>query len=618
MASATALAPVVLGAGVCPLDVPDTISAWPGDGLITVNTGFQLAVETGQRDVAERDGHWLVSIRLWADEAHIGPLWTPAGGACAGCAEVRTRHADDHPLSSRYDINLAAAAGWPASLGALVEVGLVHLVRRPLAPGEMLVTGLRGTARHRVRRSFACPICRPAAPQRSPSLALVSRPSAEPVPLRGQRSTLPDHTLPDHTMLDDASLRGLVDRRVGPVRPLWRDSTAPFAMTGALIPGARAPGYGRGRDFAAAAPVAILEAYERLGAVPHQGQVLNDLAYDEVGDLAVDPSSLGWYTEAQLDHPNARVMAYRPDIAMDWAFGYRLGDGEARLVPADVAFYGYRYRGRPKAHYFAESSSGCALGSSIEEAALHGLLELIERDSFLAAWYRRTPLPEIRHDSLADPTSAMLLEGIEGRGYDAHLLVTTVDLGVPAIWALAVNRSGAIPAAYSAAGSGPDPATAVRAALWELGQLVASPLDWDVEAVRPLVDDPSLVDTLEDHVHLYAMPAMADRHTAVLGGPLTGLADAFPGWPDELGAAAGGDVLGSLRYLLGRCQAAGLDDAVVVDQSTSDHIDLGFRVVKVVLPGILPMCFGAPQQRLSGLPRMPASADPLFDPHPFP
>lgn len=627
--------------------VPDGIRAWLGDGLVCVGVGFDLEHERGLLAEAARQGRELLSIRLAGDAVLIGPRWVPGGtSSCAGCAEARLRLVVDHPLLTRVDVNASPRAGWPATLAVLLEVGLAHVGERPLAPGEMLRVGLSESRRHRVARSLACPVCSAARhsasinrghrPQSRPEpLVLRSRPTPDRVPLRGRPSAA----------LTKDGLAQLVDHRVGPVVQVRRDSGAPFAMSAAVVPAARDMGFGRGRDFAQSGPVAILEAYERLGAFPHEGQVLQDLCYDEIRELAVDPDTLGRYTAAQLAHPNARVMPYRHDQPMDWAYAHDLVDGTAWLVPADVAFYGYEYQyrldyhgarrhrapGRRRAHFVAESSSGCALGSSVEEAALHGLQELVERDAFLMAWCRRVPLPAVDHGSVEDPASRMLLDAIEARGFDVHLLATTYDLELPSIWALAVNQDpGAVPATYSAAGSGPVPAEAVRAALWELAQLAAHPVDWDVESVRPLVADPSLVDELEDHVHRYAMPECRDRVLEVLGGPSKSLEGAFPGWPDRLVEAAHGDVRGALDFLLAQCRAAGLDRALVVDQSTREHRDLGLCVARVVVPGILPMCFGAPQQRLSGLIRReralaalgrsaddPAT-DPLLDPHPFP
>jgi ribosomal protein S12 methylthiotransferase accessory factor len=196
------------------------------------------------------------------------------------------------------------------------------------------------------------------------------------------------------------------------------------------------------------------------------------------------------------------------------------------------------------------------------------------------------------------------------------------------VWAVAVNRTpGAVPATLSAAGSNAEPAVAVRAALWELAQLVARPPDWDDAGTRRLVDDPSQVQSIDDHVHLYAHPEMRERVLVALGGPEVSVAEAFPGWPGDLCLQAAGDVRGALDYLLAQTAAAGLDEALVVDQSSEDHRDLGLSVARVVVPGMLPMCFGAPHQRLGGLPRREAvitgagrdaDTEALLDPHPFP
>jgi ribosomal protein S12 methylthiotransferase accessory factor len=614
------------------ISIPAAVEAWLEGGMVTVNAGFDLAVERGHLLTARREGRHLLSIRTATDEVFIGPRWIPGvPSACAGCAEVRLRLATGHPLLGRSDVNASGPRGWPAVLSVLGEVGLNHLVGHPLGSGEMLTVGLSQTRRRRVVRSMACPLCGPqmAPPGAAePPVAMVwqTRPSAEKVPLRGAGSAA----------VRDQEWRRLVDHRVGPVVHVRRDSRAPFAMSSAVLPASRSEGHGRHVNFDQARRVAILEAYERLGGFPHQSEVVRDLPYDEAGDLAVDPARLGRYSPAQLAHPNSRVREYRPDEPMDWAYGYRLGDGQACLLPADVAFYGYHYplpSGDRRDRYFAESSSGCALGNSLEEAALHGLLELIERDSFLLAWCRRVPLPAITVASVSDPTSRMLLATIESRGFEVHLLVTTYDLAVPTVWALAVNRlRDAVPATLSAAGSGAVPGEAVRAALWELTQLAAHPVDWDIASVEPLVADPSQVDSLEDHVHLYAMPDMRDRVTEVLGGQAVALDEAFAGWPEQLCQAAGGDVRGALDHVAGLCREAGLDEAFVVDQSTTEHVDLGLRVARVVVPGMLPMCFGSPQQRLGGLPRREralaaigrgpahdAGDDALLhDPHPFP
>jgi ribosomal protein S12 methylthiotransferase accessory factor len=260
---------------------------------------------------------------------------------------------------------------------------------------------------------------------------------------------------------------------------------------------------------------------------------------------------------------------------------------------------------------------------------LHGLLEHAERDAFQLGWHRRRPLPEIDHASLTTPVARDLLAFAQARGFRVHLLVTTFDLQVPSVWGLAVRTDGGWPASVSAAGAHPDPERAVLAALWELIQLVGYGLDVSRRAVEKLVGDPWLVVDLEDHLRRYASPALLDRVSEVLGGRRVALAEAFPGWPGSFRRRAGGDVNRALGAVADLYAAAGLGEIIVVDGSTRDHLDLGLRAVRVIVPGIVPLCFGQAQQRYAGVPRFAAAIEDArgfaladdelpLDPHPFP
>ncbi len=459
---------------------------------------------------------------------------------------------------------------------------------------------------------------------------LRDRPASPQDPVRGTGGS---------RLLRPGALREkLVDPRFGPVLEVVRESRAPFAMSMAAALESIAMGYGRAFTFAEAEPVAILEAYERMAGFPHAAPVLTDLAHRDIRDIALDPRTLGRYTPEQLAHPSCRVMPSDLDTPMDWVWGHDLDTGEPLLVPADIGFYQYDYRYRkdrwaaraegaaPRRHFFHESSSGCALGSSLEEAALHSLLELAERDAFLISWHRALPLPSIDPATVTDPASRRLMALVESRGFDIHLLVATQDIGVPVVWAMALNRAGDFPATFSAAGSGIRPESVVRAALWELGQIVTDPVEWDRAQAEAMLEDPWRIEVLDDHLRLHALPEKRDRVTTVLGGPRIALADAFPGWPETLERAAAGAVRGALEYVRGLYAAAGLDRIVLVDQTTRDHADLGTAVAKAVVPGILPMCFGHAHQRLVGLPRLTSAlvgtpsehGSAPFDPHPFP
>ncbi|HEY3954521.1 MAG TPA: YcaO-like family protein [Streptosporangiaceae bacterium] len=611
------------------------------DCLVAVSGRFDEGWERQAQQAAAAAGVALLSVRAAGGEACIGPLWrgsgpAPAGGqatagavpadrlaGCAGCAQARNAAASS---------GAATAPGLPSLAGSYLEA----LSGAPLAPGEMATVRADGSIRrHRVRRSYRCPLCGAGEPRTTGCPAkvpgpvrLAPAPSPARVPVRG----IPPFGL------DPDRMRGeLADPRYGPVTRVRRKGRAPFAMTEATMLGGQYPGYGRGRTFRAADTVAILEAFERAANVPQDTEVIERVSAAELGPLAMDPGRLGRYTGRQLAAPGCLVRPYHPEIELDWVWGHRLADGAAVLVPAEVGFYRYAYppgpagpsSGPPRRRCFDESSSGSALGASYPEAALHSLIELAERDAFLLAWHRAAALPEIDPGTVGDPECGMLADIIGGYGYRLHLLVATADLQIPVVWALAVRQEPGFPAAFSSAGAHPDPVDAIRSALWELGQLVAAGQDMDETSARSLAADPWQIASIDDHIRYNALPEQLPRVLRAAGGPAVALADAFPGWPGIFVRQAGGDVTGALRYVAGLFAQAGLTEIILVDQSAAEHRQAGLSAVKAVVPGIVPMCFGQPHQRQAGLPRLThamraAHGPPLdearipLDPHPFP
>lgn len=605
---------------------------------VSANTGWDLDWERAQAARAAAGPHRAehLSVRIHEDEVMIGPLWAPGADAgCAACAEVRERTVLDHPLVGDLTRAAATPAAPAAALPELLRVAVDHLAARPLAPGEAYAVTVHGTRRHRIARSFHCPVCGPAGPDLDAGpeppahRTLVPRPAAPGDSTRTAASRLVERGVLRERLLDD---------RFGPVRGILRESHTPFAMSMAVVADAPAMGHGRARTFAETEPVAVLEAYERLGGYPYDIPLLTERSYNDVAEHAVDPGTLGRYTAQQLAHPTSRATPFTADTPMDWAWGHDIADGRPLLVPADHAFYQYEYAYRRdrraarvagaarRRHYFFDCSSGCAVGANYEEAALHSLFELAERDAFLTSWFRAAPLPHIPVASLTDPTSRAMVELIRSRGFDVHLLVATRDIALPVVWVIAVNEKNPFPATFSSAGSGADPDAAIRGALREVAQLVTNPVDWTREDVEPMVENPWLVEELEDHVRFSSLPETRGRALSGLGGPAVTLAEAFPDWPGKLDRAAGGDVRGALEYVTGLFADAGLDRIVIVDQTSREHADAGISVARAVVPGILPMCFGHAQQRLDGLPRLRAALrgtdqeqrEIPYDPHPFP
>ncbi|HWB35800.1 MAG TPA: YcaO-like family protein, partial [Rugosimonospora sp.] len=430
--------------------------AWAGwaaghpERLLVAGAGFDPEWERAALAAARVTGRALLSLRFTPTELLLGPLWTDAGEAgCAGCAHVAGQyHRFEKARRPERDRAERERQGTPAAgstAGSAFPVWLDGAVATVLdgawRPGDLVALGAAGTlTRHRVRATFRCPVCaEPTGPLVVAADAVPdSAPPPAPPPTRRPTTAAVPPRAGAPVGLDPDRMRDeLGDPRFGPVVRMTRNSAGAFPMSEVELLAGTPAGIGRGSRFADAEVIGVLEAYERLGGYPHAAPIVVDATRAELGDLAIDPAGLGGYTEEQLAAPTCRIRPYHPDAPLDWVWARPLLGGAPKLVPAEVGFYRYGYDlrtpGAGRRGCFLDSSSGSALGSSFEEAALHSLLELAERDAFLLAWHRARPLPAIDPATVTDPDSGLMLALAADRGYQVHLLVATADIDIPVV-----------------------------------------------------------------------------------------------------------------------------------------------------------------------------------------
>jgi ribosomal protein S12 methylthiotransferase accessory factor len=159
----------------------------------------------------------------------------------------------------------------------------------------------------------------------------------------------------------------------------------------------------------------------------------------------------------------------RPDSELSWHRASRLIDGREVSLPADLCLR------RPSAQQEVKSpfplSIGSAAGRSWQTAALHGLLELIERDAASLWWrggQRGGSIPP-RHE--AHLIAAEVLPRLrQNRATRRNwLLDITTDIGVPCVASLSCTADG-YGFAFGLAAR-PTLAAAARAAILEMCQI---------------------------------------------------------------------------------------------------------------------------------------------------
>lgn len=455
--------------------------------------------------------------------------------------------------------------------------------------------------------------------------------------LVGQRKPAPDR----YRLRPVAELHLPVEAYVNPVcgllgasasADLASDTTAPVAghiMTRSFGRLSNMNWSGHADSYDDSRTLAVLEGLERYASSQQRrfaATIVDTL--DNLSGQALDPRECGVYAD-QLYRSDPYLRPFAPDQPIPWVWGWSLRDGRAVLVPERIAYYMARGAGDNFVH---ECSNGCAGGSCMEEAMLHGLLELIERDAFLLGWYGRAVLPEIDTDSCRSLATRSMIDRIRMSGYDVRLFDNRVDLPVPAVTAVAVRQDGGPGTLCFAAGASLDPDDAVRAALCEIGSYVPS-LPTRVAHRRAdldaMVQDFSKVTELADHAVLFGHPEMA-RHAEFLLGerPTVAMPELYRGWDSERPRTL--DLMDDLDHCRHALVAAGFD-VIVVDQTSPEQQLVGLHTACMIVPGLLPIDFGWHKQRALHMPRMRTAfrqagwrdtdlteADLHRVPHPFP
>ncbi|MGW1430426.1 TOMM precursor leader peptide-binding protein [Streptomyces sp. NPDC002431] len=596
-----------------------------------------------------------VPVRFYGRHAVVGPF-APDDGApgCARCLERRWQAVRSVALREALELGSGTrAAGespYPAPFAVHALAGLVAArlagegPRTGGRPAVHLVDLAELTVRHYpLVPDPECPRCGIVEADTPEAAALVLRPAPKRRPGGFRVRDIEAYDLPVEPYANP------VCGSLGPSVVQDVSSTSTSATIGCFS--MRSGEYlretfwgGHADTYAESMRIGVLEGLERYAGMRSRARRAGTTdsldALRARGEHALDPRTCGLYADA-FHRANPRVVPFAPDRRIPWVQGWSLRDGRAVLVPEILAYY---HAPGLENRFVQESSNGCASGGCLEEAVYFGLMEVVERDAFLLAWYGRAALPEIDAATSRRPATRQMIDRLEMYGYEARFFDTRITFPVPVVTGVAVRRDGGDGLMCFGAGAGLDPEAALAGALCEIAtDAVNLPhrTARERDRLRAMAADFDRVEALHDHPLVYGLPEMGHHADFLLGAP------GAPRPPrlsfDELygdGPAAGRGnravlpVSDDLRTDLNRCvdavTAAGFD-VIVVDQTMPEQRGLGLTTVSVLVPGLLPIDFGWSRQRALGMDRLRTALraaglreDDLTDadlnpaPHPFP
>lgn len=551
---------------------------------------------------------WLRGF-LFFGEGVIGPLVSPDREGCSQCADARmimtardrldlwkVHHKltdQPHPIPNEWTS--------PHGLGTMVQLikrAVQQKMDDNLSTGTMSLVNLR-TLENSTRSVLPvsmCPTCGDL-PEDSPATAAI--------PLQASMKIGENHfRCRSIQELSTFLTRDYLDERTGLLNNKRVDFQTPFAdviVNLPLLHGDEGTA-GRTNSYPLSEWTAILEGLERSCGMDPKGK--RTVVHDCYANLesALHPYEVGVHSKDQYAEKGFPFSPFHPDRKMNWVWGYSLIDEKPLLIPERLAYYSL---GCSDGMFF-ETSNGCAIGGSREEAIFHGLMEVLERDSFLLTWYARLPLRRIDPYSCDDEELHLMIDRMrEVAGYDLYLYNATMEHGIPCILTITKNLNTDQPDALNlmcAAGAHLDPVRAVKSAVFESVGMIA-PLNKEFKKNKQtylkMLDDSSLVRKMDDHGMVYGLLEAEKRLDFLLkqNQPMQTFQEAFQQKQHH------SDLTEDLQDLLHVFRQLDLD-VIVVDQTTSEIRRNGLHCVKVLIPGMLPMTFGHHLTRVTGLDRV--------------
>jgi putative methanogenesis marker protein 1 len=313
---------------------------------------------------------------------------------------------------------------------------------------------------------------------------------------------------------------------------------------------------GKGLTKTQARISAIMEGIERYSAEQHGDVLVRELMEDMLNaGNALDPRELilPIYTKMRLK-----------DFPIAWVKGREIGGDEDIMIPAIAVFH--PYSSAADLALFRSNTNGLASGNTLQEATLHGLCEVIERD----AW----SLSEVKRKVISDVS----IEGEEGllketmdrftsKGIEVHLKNLTSDIGMPVIAAAAddvvLHDAGLLTLGI---GAHPSPKVAALKALTEVAQSRLT----QIHGAR------------EDAVMADGNRKLGYDRVKRMNQLWFGKAASSKGI-DEMESIDKGDIEANISETVDRIHKVGLRSVITADLTRKE---IGIPVVRVIVPGL--------------------------------
>ena len=344
---------------------------------------------------------------------------------------------------------------------------------------------------------------------------------------------------------------------------------------------------------------------------------------EELKEESIMLSNLALYSSSQYSNPNLQYPKLSSSTSLYWVKGFSLSQDCPIWIPASLVYMPYLYR-KDEPVFHRQISTGLACGTDLPSAIYRGILEVIERDAFIIVWQNQLECPTLSLSDINDPYILSLMAALDETPVNYYVKVLTLDINVTTLLVLIENKADAPPYTCIGMAVDIDPLKALARALEE-GILVYLGMT-RYHRENPVYDrDPEYkkVSSPAQHGIIHAMePELLETVQFLKSNTKTLTMSDLPDY--EIDSS-----VDKCKLLVELLQKSNLQTHIV-DLTTVDINDVGFKVIRAVIPGMQPLdldhtCPHLGGKRLYevpyklGLIPKPLKEDEMNpNPHPFP
>ncbi len=287
----------------------------------------------------------------------------------------------------------------------------------------------------------------------------------------------------------------------------------------------------------------------------------------------LNPQYLTIYSKKQYKQDNFVFREFTQDSHTEWVSAYSYKNKKNKYIPAFLVYLPYSDFEKG-GKYYPSSSTGLSCAPSYEEAVLKGLLEIIERDAFSISWINQLFPPRIDINNI-DEKYEELLRVFNFENINYNIFDITSDFGIPVIAALSFGNSSFGYVASLGLSCSTDYYRATKKALIENAQgRVSVAFQRKREPDKKYRDDFKDVVNFDDHSYIYSTdPTLKDK-LSFLRGSNNEIK------PNKLDKGKNLDEIIEIFLKKGF-------DVYAKDLTTPDIEDVGLKVVRVFVPGMV-------------------------------